>query len=87
MNKKDISPEPGVRIRLLRERLGFSRKQFETITGFKANTLRHLETGAQPVSPTTARMLSILFIYRFGMDNEEASEHYLLHGKSDSSHS
>ena len=87
MNKKDISPEPGIRIRLLREKLGFSRKQFETITGFKANTLRHLEKGSQAVSPTTARMLSNFFIYRFGLDDDEASEHYLLHGKKDTSHS
>lgn len=86
MNKKDISPEPGIRIRLLRERLGFSRKQFETLTGFKANTLRHLETGAQAVSPTTARMLSLVFIYRFGMDDDEASENYLLHGINNKPH-
>ncbi|MCE3230994.1 MAG: Helix-turn-helix domain [Alphaproteobacteria bacterium] len=80
MNKKNICPEPGKRVRFLRERLGFTRKQFEEVTGFKANTLRHLETGSQELSPTAARMLSNLFIYRFNIEPDEASEDFLLNG-------
>lgn len=83
MNKKNISHEPGLRIRFLREQLGLTRKQFEAITGFKANTLRHLETGSQLLHATTARMLSNLFIYRFEIEPEKASEHFLLHGKKE----
>jgi transcriptional regulator with XRE-family HTH domain len=70
-----------MRVRLLREELGLTRKQFEDITGVKANTLRHLETGTQALSPTTARVLSNLFIYLFGIKAEEASEDFLLNGK------
>ena len=81
MNKKNISPEPGMRIRFLRKQLGLTRKQFEDITGVKANTLRHLETGTQALSATTARVLSNLFIYLFGIKADEASEHFLLHGE------
>ena len=81
MNKKNISPEPGMRIRALREQLGLTLKQFEAVAGFKANTLRHLETGSQILQATTARVLSNLFIYRFEIDPQEASEHFLLHGK------
>lgn len=80
MNKKNISPEPGMRIRFLREQLGLTRKQFENITGVKANTLRHLEAGTQVLSPTTARVLSNLFIYLLGIKAEEASENFLLNG-------
>jgi len=87
MSEKNISPDPGLRIRALRERLGFSRKEFETLTGFKANTLRHLETGSQRVSPTAARMLSIFFIYRFNLEHDEASERYILHGENGIPHS
>jgi transcriptional regulator with XRE-family HTH domain len=83
MNKKNISSEPGMRIRLLREQLGLTRKQFETITGFKANTLRHLETGSQLLQATTARMLSNFFIHLFGLGPEKASEDFLLHGKEE----
>ena len=81
--KKDISPEAGLRIRALRKRLGFTRKKFEELGGFKANTLRHLETGAQALQVTTARLLSNLFIYRFGLDPKEASEHSILHGEEE----
>lgn len=83
MNKKNISPEPGMRIRFLREKLGLTRKQFENVTGVKANTLRHLEKGSQELSPTTARSLSIIFIYFFKLPEEEASEHFLLYGKKE----
>jgi len=85
MNKKNISPEPGMRVRSLRESLGLTRKKFEEISGFKANTLRHLETGAQRLSPTVARLLSNLFIYRFNMESDEASEYFLLHGEKEDS--
>ncbi len=81
MNKKNRSHNPGMRIRSLREQLGLTRKQFEDITGVKANTLRHLETGTQALSPTTARILSNLFIYLFDIKTEEASEHFLLYGE------
>ena len=80
MSKKSISPEPGMRIRFLREQLGLTRKQFENITGVKANTLRHLETGTQALSPTKARSLSIIFIYFFKFPEEESSEDFLLYG-------
>ena len=83
MKKKNISPEPGLRVRALRAKLGFTRKKFEELGGFKANTLRHLETGAQAMQATTARILSNLFIYRFEMDREEASEHTILYGKKE----
>jgi transcriptional regulator with XRE-family HTH domain len=81
MNKKNINPESGLRVRALREKLGLTRKQFEELGGFKAGTLRHLEKGNQAMQATTARMLSNLFIYRFELDPEEASEHVILYGK------
>lgn len=81
MNEKNISPEPGLRIRALREKLGYTRREFEELTGFKANTLRHLETGTQLLTPPAARMLANFFIYRFEMEPEEASEQFILHGE------
>jgi transcriptional regulator with XRE-family HTH domain len=83
MNKKNISPEPGLRVRALREKLKLTRKQFEELGGFKAGTLRHLEKGNQAMQVTTARLLSNLFIYRFELSPEEASEHTILHGKNE----
>lgn len=83
MNKKTISPEPGIRVRALREQLGLTRKQFEDITGFKSTTLRHLENGGQFLRPTTARMLSNFFIHCFGLEPDEASEHFILNGEKE----
>ena len=83
MSKKKVSPEPGLRVRALREQLGLTRKEFEELGGFKANTLRHLEAGNQAMQATTARILSNLFIYRFELDPEEASEHFILYGKKE----
>ena len=81
MNEKNISPEPGIRIRTLREKIGVTRKQFEKVTGFHAHTLRHLETGSQRLKPTVARMLSNFFIYCFNLGRDEVSEEFLLHGE------
>ena len=81
MNKKIISPEPGLRVRYLRERLQLTRQEFENLTGISANTLRHLETGTMELLPTKARSLGILFIYFFKLPEEDANEHFLLYGK------
>jgi len=83
MSKKKVSPEPGLRIRALREKLKLTRKEFEDLGGFKANTLRHLEAGNQAVQATTARILSNLFIHLFELTPEEASEHVILYGKKE----
>jgi transcriptional regulator with XRE-family HTH domain len=83
MNKKTISPEPGMRVRALREKIGLTRKQFQEETGFKANTLRHIETGNQSLKPTVARMLAIFFTHLFYLSDDEASERVLLHGNKD----
>jgi transcriptional regulator with XRE-family HTH domain len=81
--KKNISPEPGLRIRRLRKRLKLSRQEFEGLTGVSAHTLRHLETGSQELQPTRARSLAITFIYFFKLPEEEANEHFLLHGNQE----
>lgn len=80
MNKKNISPEPGKRIRCLRERLGLTRSQFEEITGISASTLRYLEIGEREVSPLKAKLLANLFISLFKLKEDEASVDILLYG-------
>jgi transcriptional regulator with XRE-family HTH domain len=80
MNKETISPEPGKRIRDLRERLGLTRAQFEEVTGISASTLRYLETGERKLFPLKARLLANLFISVFKLPAHEASEHFLLYG-------
>ena len=86
MNKDSISTEPGMRVRRLRERLHLTRQQFEKLTGVKANTLRHIETGSQALTPTKARSLSIIFMYYFKFSEEEASEDFLLYGATKDIH-
>lgn len=80
MNKKNISPEPGKRIRQLRERLGLTRSQFEEITGMSGSTLRYLEIGERELSPLKAKLLANLFISLFKLKEHEASANFLLHG-------
>lgn len=81
MDKKNISPEPGLRILNLRKRTGLSRAKLEAIAGVSASTLRYAETGKREVTTLQARLLSTIFIYRFGLEEEEASEGFLLHGE------
>jgi transcriptional regulator with XRE-family HTH domain len=83
MSKKIIPPEPGLRVRCLREKLKLTRQEFENLTGISANTLRHLETGTMELLPTKARALAISFIYFFKLPEEEANEHFLLYGKKE----
>ena len=80
MNTKNISPEPGKRIRHLRERLGLTRSQFEEITGMSGSTLRYLEIGERELSPIKAKLLANLFISLFKLGEHEASANVLLHG-------
>jgi len=81
MNEKNISSDPGKRIRYLRKKLGLSRAQFEELTGVSASTLRYLEIGKRELLPPKARLLSTLFIYRFSLNEEEAGEYFLLYGE------
>ncbi len=80
MTKKKASQEPGERIQTIRKKLGLSRSQFEELTGVSASTLRYFETGERELSPSKARLLSTIFVYRFGLKEEEASEFFLLNG-------
>lgn len=80
MNKKSISPEPGKRIRALREKLGLTRSEFEEITGMSGSTLRYLEIGERELSPLKAKLLANLFISLFKLKEDEASANVLLHG-------
>ena len=81
MDKKYISPAPGKRILGLRKQTGLSRAEFEAVAGVSASTLRYMETGKREVSILQARLLSTIFIYRFGFEEGEASEDFLLYGK------
>jgi|GEM_PF-3256208 len=56
MNKKNISPEPGLRLRNLREKLGLSRAEFAEITGMSANTMRSVEAGTLELTRSRALM-------------------------------
>jgi len=80
MNKKNISPEPGKRIRNLRKKLGLTRAQFEEIIGVSGSTLRYLEIGERELSPLKAKLLANLFISLFKLKEHEASANFLLHG-------
>lgn len=73
---------PGKRIRSLRTRLRLSRKEFWEITGFSMSTLKELEIGRCAVTPSKARLLSMIFIWRFGLLPYEADEEFILHGTS-----
>jgi transcriptional regulator with XRE-family HTH domain len=86
MTKQNIPLEPGKRIRSLRKKLGLSRAQLEELTGISASTLRYLEIGARELSPSKARLLSLIFIYRFDLKEEEASEDFLLNGVNSENH-
>jgi len=82
MNAKNISPEPGKRIRHLRKKLGLTRGQFEEITSMSASTLRYLETGERELLPLKAKLLANLFIFVFKLGEEEASADVLLYGEN-----
>ena len=79
----NILPGPGLRILKLRKKLGFSREKFEKITGMSASTVRYFETGKREVPVLKARLLATIFIYRFDLKEEEASEDFILHGKQE----
>jgi transcriptional regulator with XRE-family HTH domain len=81
MNKRNISPEPGKRIRDLREKLGLSREQFHIKTGISASTLRAWEVGEVKLAPSKALTLSHMFVLLFRISPEEASQDVLLHGR------
>jgi transcriptional regulator with XRE-family HTH domain len=81
MKQKNISEEPGKRIRQLRKNLGLTRAEFESLTGVSANTLRYLETGQRELSILKARLLSTLFTYRFLFRDQQVTENYLLYGQ------
>jgi transcriptional regulator with XRE-family HTH domain len=84
MNKKSILPEPGLRIRNLRKKLGLTRGEFHEKTGISASTLRAWEVGEAKLSPPKALTLSHMFILLFKLKPEEASQDVLLNGgKSD----
>lgn len=81
MNKKNISPEPGLRLRNLREKLGLSRAEFAEITGMSANTMRSVEAGTLELTRSRALMYSNMFIYVLGLPHSEASIDMLLYGE------
>jgi transcriptional regulator with XRE-family HTH domain len=81
MNKKDISPEPGKRIRFLREKLGLTRAQFSKETGISANTLRAIEVGEMKLARSRATTISHMFILLYELDPQEASVDVLLCGQ------
>jgi len=80
MNKKNISPEPGLRVRNLRKKLGLTRIEFHKKTGISASTLRAWEVGEVKLSPPKALTLSHMFILLFKLKPEEASQDVLLNG-------
>ena len=81
MNKKNISSEPGLRLRHLREKLGLSRAEFAEITGMSANTMRSIEAGNLKLTRPRALTYSNMFIYVFGLPPSEASVDMLLYGE------
>src|SRR5690348_6903380 len=81
MVKKNISPEPGLRLRHLREKLGLSRAEFSEITGMSANTMRSIEVGDLKLTRPKALMYSNMFIYVLEMEFSEASVDMLLYGE------
>lgn len=81
MNKKDISPEPGKRIRLLREKLGLTRAQFSEETGISANTLRAIEVGEMILLRPRAVNISHMFILVYELNPKEAGVDVLLYGQ------
>jgi transcriptional regulator with XRE-family HTH domain len=83
MNKEVISPEPGKRVRDLREKLGLTREEFHKETGISASTLRAWEVGEVKLAPSKALTLSHMFILLFKLTPEEASVDALLHGKKE----
>ena len=80
MSKKDISPEPGKRIRFLREKLGLTRAQFSKDTGVSANTLRAIEVGEMKLARSRATTISHMFVLLYELDPEEAGVDVLLYG-------
>jgi transcriptional regulator with XRE-family HTH domain len=81
MIKKNISPEPGLRLRYLRDGLGLSRAEFAEITGMSANTMRSIEVGNLKLTRPKALMYSNMFIYVLELDFSEASVDMLLYGE------
>lgn len=81
MIKKNISPDPGLRLRHLREKLGLSRAEFSEITGMSASTMRSIEVGDLELSPSKALLYSHIFTLLFEMDPKEASADVLLYGE------
>jgi transcriptional regulator with XRE-family HTH domain len=82
MSKRPISPEPGIRIRSLREKLGMTRLQFHKKTGISASTLRALEVGEIALTPSKALIISNMFIYVLkSKPKEAASQETLLYGE------
>ena len=81
MNRKNISPEPGLRVRNLRKKLGLTRAEFHKKTGISASTLRAWEVGEVKLSPPKALTLSHMFVLLFKMPPEEASQEVILHGQ------
>ena len=81
MKKKDISPEPGKRIRLLREKLGLTRAQFSKETGISASTLRAIEVGEVKLFRPKATIISHMFVLLYRLTPEEAGVDVLLYGQ------
>lgn len=70
----------GLRIRKIRESLNLTRLEFSQMTGFAYGSLRELETGRMVVNEQKAKLLSLIFMYRFALTNEEAGIEFILHG-------
>ena len=70
----------GQRIRKIRESLHLTRHAFSQMTGFAYGSLRELETGGMVVNEQKAKLLSLIFMYRFALTNEEAGIEFILHG-------
>lgn len=82
MDKANIALERGRRLLALRKKAGLSRGEFEEITGMSAHTLRYFENGERMLPLLKAKLLSNLFIHVLGLNPEEASVDFLLHGKN-----
>lgn len=85
MARNPISIERGLRLRSIRDKIKFSRLQFEEMTGMSASTLKAFESGERDLSSSKARLFSNLFSSLFtqilGNDSYETSFDYIFHGK------
>lgn len=70
----------GLRLRKIREGLKLSRKGFCELTGINSSSLEAYETGQRMITPSKARLFSLIFTYRFRVPSEQASEEYILNG-------